>query len=55
MIIEFQHPIGPGLTLVCEIDYYPADPGNLTLSPGLAAHQSQNKPFSALQNCMVLT
>ena len=28
MIIEYHHPIGPGLTLVCEIDYYPADPGN---------------------------
>ncbi len=27
-IIEYQHSIGPGLTLVCEIDYYPGDPGN---------------------------
>ena len=26
-IIEYQHPIGPGLTMVCELEYYPADPG----------------------------
>lgn len=26
-IIEYHHPIGSGLTLVCELEYYPADPG----------------------------
>ncbi len=25
MMIEFHHSIGPGLTLVCEIDYYPSN------------------------------
>ena len=27
-IIEYHHPIILGLALVCEIEYYPGDPGN---------------------------
>ena len=26
-IIEYHHHIGPGLTLVCELEYDPGDPG----------------------------
>jgi hypothetical protein len=33
MIIEFQHPIGPGLTLVCEIEYLPYEAGTDTSPP----------------------
>lgn len=45
MIIEYLHHIGPGLTLVCEIEYYPGDPGNPDAESGTCSPPEPEQAF----------
>ena len=45
MIIEYQHSIGPGLTLVCEIEFSPGDPGNPNPESGTCCPPEPEQAF----------